>query len=57
VQVPTLPAELHDLHSPVHAVSQHTPSAQWPVAHSELEEHVDPFGFAQSPSCPGDAHV
>ena len=33
-QLPSSPVWLHDRHAPPHAVLQHTPSAQWPEAHS-----------------------
>lgn len=35
VQVPALPLSAHDTHAPTQAVSQHTPSAQKPEAHSQ----------------------
>jgi hypothetical protein len=41
VQTPTDPDTLHASHGP-HAVAQHTPSAQWPVAHAPSEVHASP---------------
>jgi len=40
--VPVEPSALQVMHFPVHALSQQTPSAQWPLAQSELHEQVSP---------------
>jgi hypothetical protein len=42
----------HALHDPVQAVLQHTPSAQWPLAHSAFVEHASPFGLPTVPHTP-----
>ena len=42
----------HVKHDPVQAVLQQTPSAQWPLAHSELVEHASPFGLPTVPQTP-----
>jgi len=49
-QLPTFPGTLQVRQIPavassLHAVSQHTPSVQWPLAHWELAEHAVPGGF------------
>jgi hypothetical protein len=50
VHVPTFPALLHELHSPVHALSQHTPSAQWLVRHAaSFVPHAWPRSSLQLP--------
>jgi hypothetical protein len=49
VQVPTLPAWLHDTHAPVQAELQHTPSVQKPLAHSAALVHVLPFEVLHAP--------
>ena len=50
-QVPTLPVRLQRSQLPLHAWSQHTPSAQKPDWHSALEPHVAPGSLegAQTP--------
>jgi hypothetical protein len=48
--VPTRPARLHALHVPPHAASQHTPSAQKPLAQSPATTHEPPFGVLQTPA-------
>jgi hypothetical protein len=45
VQVPALPARLHDRHAPVHALRQHTPCSQNPLAHSVVEPQAAPLDF------------
>ena len=42
LQVPTEPGRLHELHAPVHTLSQQTPSAQKPEAHCPPEVQVLP---------------
>ena len=42
VQVPSVPPSAHDVHAPAQAVSQQTPCAQKPVAHSVPAEHELP---------------
>jgi hypothetical protein len=46
---PELPLPLcdarHELHTPSQSESQHTPSTQWPLAHSAPLPHVAPLGF------------
>jgi hypothetical protein len=47
VQRPTLPGTSHASHGPVQEASQHTPSVQWPDAHSAAEvQAVPPAVFA-----------
>jgi hypothetical protein len=41
----------------LHAVSQHTESAQWPVAHSASSVHFPPGLIAHVPSWPAAAQV
>src|SRR5438477_2848670 len=41
-QVPAEPSTLQDMHFPVHALSQQTPSAQWPLTQSESHEQTSP---------------
>ena len=41
-QTPTLPVRSHASHAPGHAVSQQTPSVQWPLVHSEFAAHAAP---------------
>jgi hypothetical protein len=46
LQVPALPARLQESQvPPVHAVLQHTPSAQLPLVHWVPSEHVPPRLF------------
>src|SRR5439155_10401131 len=40
VHVPTCPPTSHASHDPEQATSQHTPSAQCPLAHAASEAHV-----------------
>jgi hypothetical protein len=35
---------LHATQAALHVVSQHTPSAQWPLAHSPPALHAEPLG-------------
>jgi hypothetical protein len=42
VQVPRVPSASHASHEPVHATLQHTPSAQWPLAHWPSAAHFCP---------------
>jgi hypothetical protein len=51
VQVPTVPGRAQPWHPSLHAVSQHTASAQLPVEHSLPFVHPTPLGFfsAHSP--------
>jgi hypothetical protein len=44
-----VPEELHTSHPPVHAVLQHTPSAQKPLAQSELARQDWPLIFTHAP--------
>jgi hypothetical protein len=44
VHVPSVPASAHDRQVAVHAVAQHTPCAQTPLAQSLAALHVAPFG-------------
>lgn len=50
VQVPF--ATSHASHCPVQAVSQHTPSAQWPLVHASMLGHTSPFArvFSHMPA-------
>jgi hypothetical protein len=44
--VPSLPVTLHDLQGPVHAaLSQQTPSTQWPLAHDDANAAEQPVPF------------
>src|SRR6185436_9114246 len=43
-QTPGAPPPLHLAHSPVHALSQQTPSAQKPLAQSPADAHGAPIG-------------
>jgi len=43
VQVPTEPADAHASQVPSQAVSQQTPSAQWPVAQSPSALQLEPW--------------
>ena len=43
LHVPTLPAPLQVWQVPVQAVSQQTPSTQWPLAQSPVTLHIVPF--------------
>jgi hypothetical protein len=45
VQVPAVPARLHDRHAPVHALRQHAPCSQNPLAHSVADPQLAPFDF------------
>jgi hypothetical protein len=45
-QVPSCPARLQRSQLPVHALLQHTPSAQKPEAHSGLDAHAAPSAFS-----------
>jgi hypothetical protein len=50
-QLPTLPVTLQVLHRPVaasslHALSQHTPSVQWPLTHCVLAVQAAPSAFS-----------
>jgi hypothetical protein len=58
MHVPTLPATLHASHCPVHSVSQHTPSAHFPVGQlaAVAAVHAAPYGNLQSPTEPGMLH-
>jgi hypothetical protein len=47
--VPTLPATLHALQSPVHEVLQQTPSTQLALRHSAIEEHCYPMALMHPP--------
>jgi hypothetical protein len=47
----------HASHCPVHAVSQHTPSTQWPEPHSASAPHVEPLNSMHVPSCPNQPQV
>jgi hypothetical protein len=51
------PATSHASHWPLQAVSQQTPSAHEPDAHSEPSAQTVPSFFVQVPSLPGAAHV
>jgi hypothetical protein len=61
-QRPTWPGRLHARHAPVHATSQHTPSAQKPLPQSAATVQTAPVGFlsvAHAPArqyCIGPAH-
>src|SRR5205823_2272106 len=44
VHVPAVPARSHAWHWPSQAVSQHTPSTQWPLPHWSAAPHVPPGG-------------
>jgi hypothetical protein len=46
-QVPTRPDNAHDLHVPLHAVSQQRPCAQKPELHSAAAVHVAPIGLSE----------
>jgi len=48
--VPTCPARLHAQHLVVHAPSQHTPSAQYPVRQSVPSEHPCPCVVLHPPA-------
>lgn len=52
VHTPTEPGTLHDEHASEHAVVQHTPPSQKPVAHASGEEQGSPcfFRFAHAPA-------
>jgi hypothetical protein len=50
--VPTEPALLHVWQSPLHALSQQTPSTQLPLWHSDPAMHAVPFGASQAPRLP-----
>jgi hypothetical protein len=50
--LPTEPALLHASHDPLHAPSQHTPSAQTPLAHSDDVPQGLPLRLAQYPFTP-----
>jgi hypothetical protein len=50
VQVPAVPAPLHDSHWPVHAALQHTPSTQKFEEHCEFALHACPLLSAQTPA-------
>lgn len=57
-QVPGAPGSLHTSQLPLHALSQHTPSAQKPVEHCTLAVHAspEPLKGMQAPlpqKCPG----
>jgi hypothetical protein len=45
VHAPLLVARSHDSHTPVHALSQQTPSAATPLVHSAALAALSPFGF------------
>jgi hypothetical protein len=49
VHVPLWPVSVQASHAPVQALSQQTPSAQWPEPHSPSVEHVVASGFEQVP--------
>jgi hypothetical protein len=49
LQVPSLPVWLHDTHTPVHPVLQHTPPVQNPLAQSAALVHVFPFEVLHAP--------
>ena len=49
VQVPAVPIALQVRHAAVHALSQHTPSAQKPLTQSAASAHVCPLSFLQTP--------
>lgn len=46
LQTPSFPDTSHAAHCASHAVSQHTPSTQWPLAQSDVVAHVVPFAAA-----------
>jgi hypothetical protein len=48
LHVPTLPDSLHASHEPVHARSQHTPSAQKPLVHCAPVTHALPLATASA---------
>jgi hypothetical protein len=52
LHVPTLPGRLHASQEPLHAVLQHTPSAQLPLPHWLAAEQVAPADFfgSQTPA-------
>jgi len=56
VQVPTEPATSQASHWPEHLVSQHTPSMQLELPHSESRVQALPCLAVHLPSLPGDAH-
>jgi hypothetical protein len=45
-QLPTMPVAAQVLQPSVQAVSQQTPSTQWPLEHSALQPHAAAFAFA-----------
>jgi hypothetical protein len=45
VQIPIEPTWLQEVHEPVQAPSQHTPSTQNPVPHSAPEAQAAPMNF------------
>jgi hypothetical protein len=47
--LPTAPGTSQASHWFVHALSQHTPSTQNPVAHSPVDEHLPPSGATHTP--------
>jgi hypothetical protein len=49
LHVPTLPVTLHDVQVAVHKALQQTPSAHWPVKHSDPMAHGAPLTFLQTP--------
>jgi hypothetical protein len=54
-QVPTLPATSQAWHWPVHAALQHTPSTQWPFAHSPFVVQVAPSDLPATHALPTQA--
>lgn len=49
LQVPTLPASLHETQAPVQAPLQHTPSAQNPLAQAVAPVQAPPLAVLQAP--------
>ena len=49
LQVPPLPASLHETQAPVQALPQHTPSAQNPLAHAVALVQAPPLAVLQAP--------
>jgi hypothetical protein len=47
--LPTAPGTSQASHWFVHALSQHTPSTQKPLAQSEVAEHLPPAGATHAP--------
>jgi hypothetical protein len=50
LHVPSCPVTRHDTHTPSHAVSQHTPSTQYPDTHSVAPPHSVPAVFLHAPA-------